>query len=662
MTHRDLFQEGLNQLDQGVSVFDANLDLVAYNRRFLEFLELPEALVAHGTSFADIARHLAEREASGMRDVEDDVARRVAAARSCVRSYSERTTHRERIVAAQTTPLLAGGFVTVYTDITERSLAETLTPARKDELEARVNQRTLALRTANEQLRENIRRLEEASAALANGEARQRLITDAIPAAIAYVDDRLILRFANRLFAALFRRSSDRVIGRSLRQVLGAKLLATLSEHIDAAFRGEQRAFEHAYLRSDGAKAITDNKLVPELGPGARVTGFFVLSIDATDERRAARAVVDAQKMSAIGQLAGGLAHDFNNLLTVIVGNLGSLKDRIDGTLISEYVDPTIRASQRGVDVIGRLLAFARQQSLEPCGVDIARLVTGTAELLRRSLPSNITIQCTSDADVWPALADPAQLEGAIVNLALNARDAMSEGGVLSFNASCERLSDESESSGGLSPGEYVRIDVIDSGSGIPLDVQPRIFEPFFTTKPFGTGSGLGLSMVLGFARQSGGDVRIRTELGKGTCMSLVLPRAHEIEVESVVPAPGAIAGQGRLALLVEDHEEVRQTIRRQLLELGYQVLEARDAEDAGALLSSVPDVAVLVSDIIMPGAMTGLGLADMARKIIPGIKIVLMSGYANWSKSGYDWFDERLVLRKPFGRAELTTALREAP
>jgi CheY-like chemotaxis protein/anti-sigma regulatory factor (Ser/Thr protein kinase) len=274
--------------------------------------------------------------------------------------------------------------------------------------------------------------------------------------------------------------------------------------------------------------------------------------------------------------------------------------------------------------------------------------------MLARSFPANITITCSADAGGWPALADPAQLENALVNLALNARDAMPEGGRLRFAVSYESPAE----------GDYVRIRVIDSGTGIAPEVQARMLEPFFTTKPFGSGSGLGLPMVFGFARQSGGDLRIDSELGQGTSVSLLLPRAPADApraVDSAEPTP-AIANHGELVLLVEDHDDVREAVRRQLLELGYQVLEARDGDDARSLLAAVPGVSILVSDVVMPGGQDGgLGLIDHARQQLPGLRTLLISGFASFSAAGYEWFDEKLVLHKPFDREQLARALERA-
>jgi len=535
-------QSGLDQLEQGIVAFDAALRLIAWNRRFLDILGLPEALIDRGTDFAVLVRRLAERGELGSGDVQELVARRLAAAQQPRRFYVERTTLAGRVVAAQTQPLPGGGFVTIYTDVTDRSHADILTRQRSGWLEARVNQRTLELRRLNEALQDKIRQLEAAAA------------------------------------------ERDRV---------------------DEALR-------------------------------------------------------EAQKMSAIGQLAGGLAHDFNNLLTVIIGNLGSLRERLEPALVDEYVAPAVRAGYRGVDITRRLLAFAHQQALAPMAVDVPALIAGAAQLLRRSLPSHILLACAAEPGGWPALVDPAQLENAIVNLVLNARDAMPTGGDLAIRTSYRRTDRED---GELPAGDYVEVSVTDVGTGIAPEIRARVLEPFFTTKPFGAGSGLGLSMVHGFVRQSGGDLRIESEVGRGTVVTLRLPRAEGMaapELPPYEPVP-ARDGRGQLTLLVDDHDDVRQALRRHLVELGYQVLEARDGDDARSLLSSVPDISILVSDVIMPGELDGIRLADHARRILPGIKIVLISGFARFAAAGCDWFDERRVLRKPFGKDDLARALEEA-
>jgi len=314
-----------------------------------------------------------------------------------------------------------------------------------------------------------------------------------------------------------------------------------------------------------------------------------------------------------------------------------------------------VRASRRGGDITRRLLAFARQQPLEPCPIDVAGLIAATAQLLRRTLPATIEICCTDDGDGWPALADAAQLENAVVNLALNARDAMADGGALTIHTGYRCIGDGAR----VAAGDYVCITVTDTGTGIAPEVQGRIFEPFFTTKPFGSGSGLGLSMVFGFARQSRGDVAIDSELGRGTAVTLLLPRAvGRAPVEAAPEHVAAVAAGDELVLLVEDDTDVRQAVRRHLLELGYQVLEARNGDDAQSLLSAASQISALVSDVVMPGAINGFGLAEQARRLVPGIRIVLMSGFASPGPGASAAFDEKLVLHKPFGKDDLARAL----
>ena len=640
-----LLQAGLDHIDQGITVFDRDLELVGWNRRFIELLDFPPALVRVGARFEDFVRYNAERGEYGPGPVEHLVAERVRAAQTFVRHYFERTRPNGQIVAVQATPLASGGFVTVYTDITDRRRAESVIRQHSDELEARVSQRTAELRAVNEELRKT--------------EERLRLITDAIPASIAYIDRSMTVSFANRRYAELFGRTSDQVVGRSIKEILGPRLFSRLRAYLAPAFAGRSAAFDYTHTSGDGEVLITQNVLIPEVAEDAQVLGIFVLCLDITAAKKAEGALREAQKMTAIGQLAGGLAHDFNNLLTVVVGNLRSLKNEVDADLAEEYIEPAIRAGDRGVDITRRLLAFARRQPLEAIAVNVAHIVTRTAELLRGSLPSTIAITCSVEASPWSAMSDPNQLESALVNLALNARDAMPRGGTLTMGVANQTFPAGALFGDHPVTGEFVNIGVTDTGTGIDPATLSRAFEPFFTTKPFGIGSGLGLSMVYGFVKQSGGHIRIVSEVGKGTCVSFLLPRAHRIpQVDTPAQERPRSRGRGELVLLVEDNDDVRLVIRRDLLELGYNVIEARDGVEADGLLKTVPDIKVLVSDVIMPGGLTGPALAARAREERPEIRIVLITGYVDGEDGQAPRPENVELLRKPLEKEQLARAI----
>jgi PAS domain S-box-containing protein len=658
--HGSLLQAGLDHIDQGISVFDRTLHLVGWNRRFIELIDFPLHMVRVGTPFEDFIRYNAERGEYGPGLVDEQVAERVRLAQTFVRHEFERRRPNGVILSVQGAPLANGGFVTVYTDVTERRQAEALIREHSEELEARVSRRTEEFRTVNEQLRRSIARLQEATLALQKSEERLRLITDAIPASIAYVDKDMTVRFANRRFAELFACTSEGVVvGKSLEEVLGPKLFTNLEPHLAPVFAARTATFEYTYVGASGDAFITHNVLIPEMTDDGQVLGAFVLSLDITAAKKAEAALRDAQKMAAIGQLAGGLAHDFNNLLTVVVGNLRSLKKEVDPDLAEEFVEPAVRAGYRGVDITRRLLAFARRQPLEPLAVDVEQIISRTAALLRRSLPSSIAIACATDGVPWLALADANQLENALVNLALNARDAMPNGGTLTFQVANRTFAVGALFADHPVAGHYVQISVTDTGVGIDAATASRAFEPFFTTKPFGVGSGLGLSMVHGFVRQSGGHIQIVSEGGQGTCVSFLLPRA-----EVVAPVDGPLddrlrpRARGELVLLVEDNDDVRLVIRRDLLELGYNVIEARDGVEAEGLLQAVCDIGVLVSDVVMPGGVTGQALAIVARQARPEIKIVLISAFADSDDGEVLSLDDVTLLRKPFEKEQLMRAL----
>ena len=373
-----------------------------------------------------------------------------------------------------------------------------------------------------------------------------------------------------------------------------------------------------------------------------------------------------AQKMETVGNLTGGIAHDFNNLLGILIGNLDMLKEQLAGDeASSELVDDALEAGLRGRELNRRLLAFARRQPLKPEIIDINETLTGMTKLLRRSLGENIEIALRCNADIWPIKVDPSQLETAILNLTINARDAMPNGGHLTLETRNIHVDETmAEQDIEIDPGDYVVLSVTDGGIGIPPEILKRVFDPFFSTKEVGQGTGLGLSMVDGFIKQSGGHVSIYSEPDRGTTVQLYLPRDSNAIMdvathEDSTPEPH---GAGETILLVDDNEGIRRVARKQLTELGYRVLEADRASAAIEVLQQEVDIDLVFSDVVMPGEMDGIGLAALIADKYPALPVVLTSGFTA-RPSGVDTWEDAAdadveLLMKPYRRLELAMAI----
>jgi PAS domain S-box-containing protein len=386
--------------------------------------------------------------------------------------------------------------------------------------------------------------------------------------------------------------------------------------------------------------------------------------VDAIAERLAAEeALRQAQKLEAIGKLTGGVAHDFNNLLQVISGNLQLLARDVAGNdRAADRVGDALDGVHKGAKLARQLLAFSRRQPLEPKVVSVARLVTGMGELLRRTLGENIEVETMASAGLWNTFVDPAQLETAVLNLALNARDAMGTTGALTIEVGNAFLDDAyARGHSDVRPGQYVMLGVTDTGVGIPRDDLERVFEPFFSTKPQGKGTGLGLSMVYGFVKQSGGHVKIYSEPGSGTTVRLYLPRVDQAEDAPVVLDTGPVVGGSETILVAEDDDAVRATVAELLSDLGYRVLTARDATSALSVVESGVPVDLLFTDVVMPGKLRSAELARTARERQPGLAVLFTSGYTENSIVHGGRLDAGLdLLSKPYTREQLARKLRQ--
>ena len=389
-----------------------------------------------------------------------------------------------------------------------------------------------------------------------------------------------------------------------------------------------------------------------------RATAHWAAEVE---RREAAEAALrQAQKLEAIGQLTGGVAHDFNNLLTVIVGNLDLIERRADRPdEVRSMAATALAAAARGERLTQHLLAFARRQALRPQVVDVNRLIADLMPLVRRAVGERIAVEARLDPDLAHCRIDINQCETAILNLAVNARDAMPDGGRLILTTRNVRLA---APDGDLEPGAYVAIVVSDTGIGIPPDVLPHVFEPFFTTKDVGKGSGLGLSQIYGFARQSGGQVRIDSTVGHGTTVTLRLPPTVERAGTQSTPStqPEGMAGDGEVVLVVEDDEDVRTLAARSLRDLGYAVVTAPDGLSAVEILKSERRIDALFTDVVMPNGMTGTALAHEAGRLRPGIGILLTSGYTAQALEGHGLERSHPLLRKPYREADLAAMIRE--
>jgi PAS domain S-box-containing protein len=404
---------------------------------------------------------------------------------------------------------------------------------------------------------------------------------------------------------------------------------------------------------------------------------LIIQIMDVTDRKQASRRLQKAQKMEAIGQLTGGLAHDFNNLLTIIIGNLQLLDGKVGGdekTL--KRLGEAVAAAQKGSDLTRQLLAFARKQELEPQDVAINDLVTGMAPLIARTLGENVELKVETMTGAPRALIDPSQLESSILNLAINARDAMAEGGRLTIETQPAYLDAfYAEKYPEVTPGHYVMVAVSDNGCGMSQELLDKVFQPFFTTKPAGKGTGLGLSMVYGFIKQSGGHISVYSEVGHGTSIKMYLPRRlapgelNAVSAEPAAelpepPAPVAEAPRRRPKILVvEDQEAVRAVACGFLEDFGYEVLEAEDGFTALSQLQESPDIDLMFSDVVMPGGMNGFDLAQAARGMRPDLKIVHTSGYPKGAMVHQDEprFKEGFIIMKPYRREDLQKIIKDA-
>ncbi len=659
----EALQAALDLIDQGITLINEDLQLVAWNRGFLRLLDFPPEMAYIGAPFESFIRYNALRGDYGPGDAHAQTESRVRSARAFTPHEMERVRPNGTVISVRGVPVPGHGFVTLYSDVTEQRSRERQIREHNAMLEGRVAERTYALQRSNEQLRSALDRNEAIAESLARSEARMRLITDSIPALVAYFGHDRHYHYVNRGYAEWFGLDTRRPESIRAREFLGEETYSRIRPFVMQAVTGTPVTFEYDVQTVHRGARVARTSLIPEFGGNGEIQGCFELTFDITDERLAQERLARAQKMEALGQLTGGLAHDFNNILTVVQGNLAALAEiQAQQPYLNEYIQPALDAARRGSDLIRGLLSFARKHPLSSSVVDLNTLVASAAKLLRNTLPDTLgltTAICT--APIFVKL-DPNQLQDALINLALNARDATEGKGKIHIACDVVHRVDSSLGRSPLQQAVSARITLQDDGCGMDQNTLARVFEPFFSTKAVGKGSGLGMSMVYGFVQQSGGAIDIRSSPGQGTLVSMTFPRVDNnlapppaIEPEAK-PAPALQEGRRGLALLVEDDPAVRKLLRRELLDAGYSVVEAENAAEAIEFIDHTHHVALLLTDVVMPGERDGLDVVSHALSVGTIPQIVLMSGYlpARSLPEGVPF------LQKPFTRAQLLQLLHE--
>ncbi len=526
-------------------------------------------------------------------------------------------------------------------DVTERKTAEDALRQAKEELEQRVAERTEALR--------NIQTFYNHSS-----ECHAMLCQRS--------DGAFVYEEINPATLRLYKMNREDVIGRTINDLFDANAAASLNSHLQEALASNE---PHRYIRAQGDRSIEAIAIAIPRGEDRR-RRLAVTARDVTERLGLEEQLRQAQKMEAVGQLTGGLAHDFNNLLQGITGALDRVKHRIaDGRFqdVDRFLKAAMESANRAAALTHRLLAFSRRQTLDPKPADANKVITGMHELIDRTMGPEVKVEVVGAIGLWPIHVDGAQLESALLNLCINARDAMPQGGRLIVETANKWLDDRAAQERDLPPGQYVSVCVTDTGTGMPADVITKAFDPFFTTKPLGKGTGLGLSMIYGFVRQSGGQVRIYSELEKGTTMCLYFPRytGGEAAEESNLPNEPEEHGLGETVLVVDDEETVRMLVVEVLSERGYRVLEASDGPSAAKILESSVRLDLLVTDVGLPNGMNGRQVADMARRERKDLKVLFITGYAENAAIGNGYLEPGMaVLTKPFAMSTLANKVHE--
>ena len=580
-TRDAMTRAGLNLIQQALSIYDANLRLVLSNRRFQEMFDLPKSLITPGAPFADTIRYVAARGDYGpLDDLEAFVIERVEMAQSFTPHYMERTRGNGQVISVEGTPLPNGGWVTVYTDITQIKRQEDMLRARSEELSGQLSAYSQELSTTNRKLASTISALEQSQQDLQEIEARTRLTTEMMPAHIAHVGpDRRYTYSNKRLNLVMPGRPAD-IINRHIAEALGAQTYSMIEPYLNSALDGKSSVFE---FTDDLSSRRIRTAFTPDTSESNQVSGVYILSMDVTEEAQARATLQQQSKREMASHLTSGLAHDFSNLLTIILGAQGRLAKLELPTDARQLVDATLNAATRGGALLHSIADMVGNRAPHPRAITIAEVFEQIAPLAQSALDSQHKLSLKPPKTDQHWLLDAGQLMDALLNLILNARDAIGKEGTITLAAKIVK-------------DTWIEFVVTDTGPGFSDNALQHAFDPFFTTKGE-HGTGLGLSMVYDVAKMNGGSLVLQNGF-RGARVTLRLPARQAIAEHP----PG-------MALLVEDQTDLRDVFRSYLTGMGYSVIEASGVDEARALLRELPEITLILTDLQLEGEETGVDL-----------------------------------------------------
>ncbi|EEX11444.1 sensory box histidine kinase/response regulator [Ruegeria lacuscaerulensis ITI-1157] len=619
---KEMTTAGLNLIGQALSIYDDKLRLVVSNKRFQEMFDLPEALVQPGALFSDTIRFLASRGEYGHdQSVEDLVSVRVEQALAFEPHYMERVRPNGQVIAIEGAPLPTGGWVAVYTDITSTKRVEELLRSRSEELSDQLLSHAEELSATNRQLAATISALEEAKRQLTEIEARTRMTTEMMPAHIAHLDAEGRYDYSNRRLSSVLPGRPSDILGLHISQALGAHAYERVRPHLQQAYDGQASVFE--FTEDQDSRRIRVS-FTPD-GTG----GVYIMSVDITEETQARVALQQTRRRAMAAQMTSGLAHDFSNLLTIILGMQAKLEKMNLPEDAAELVAATQQTARRGGQLLNRIADMTGNRTPQPQATDMRGLLEDLRVLASPSLPRGVGLSVVNNLPDEALMLDPGMVQDALLNLVLNARDACGSSGQITISAhAIGRI--------------WVEITVSDTGPGFSPDALDKALNPFFTTKG-SKGSGLGLPMVYDTVKLAGGDLQLRNT-PSGASVVLRLPYR---------PAPPVQSG---LVLLVEDSDDLRHQFRDMLVDLGLSVIEATSADEALALTASLDDISLILSDIRLEGAGTGI---DLIQRLNAPIPTILMTSLPYDDPLHRQALALAPVLRKPFTRAQLSALIR---